>query len=88
MHSLHDPNFNIFHMLVVNIMHEFKLGVWKGLLSHLVQILYSIGAPTIQEFNYWYALFSLLALQAHQSSQLLANKPICLNHTSIYSQCC
>ena len=75
-------------MLVVNIMHEFELGVWKGLLSHLVQILYSIGAPTIQEFNYRYALFSLLALRAHQSSQLPANKPIWLNHTSIYSQCC
>ena len=69
-------------------MHEFEFGVWKGLLSHLVQILYSIGAPTIQEFNYQYALFSLLALRAHQSSQLLANKPIWLNHTSIYSQCC
>ena len=39
-------------------MHEFKLGVWKALLLHLVWILYSIGASTVQEFNHWYALFS------------------------------
>jgi hypothetical protein len=49
-------------------MHEFELGVWKALLTHLVQILYSVGAAAIQEFNYRYVLSSLHAVRAHQSS--------------------
>jgi hypothetical protein len=28
-------------MLVVNFMHEFELGVWKGLFVHLIWILYA-----------------------------------------------
>jgi hypothetical protein len=40
-------------------MHEFELGVWKALLTHLVQILHSLGALTVQEFNFRYVLFSL-----------------------------
>jgi hypothetical protein len=32
-------------MLVVNIMHEMELGVWKALFSHLVRILYA-AAPS------------------------------------------
>ena len=43
-------------MLIVDIMHEFKLGTWKALLMHLVQILHSVGAATVQEFNSWYVL--------------------------------
>jgi hypothetical protein len=31
-------------MLVVDVMHEFELGVWKALFSHLVRILYA-AAP-------------------------------------------
>lgn len=32
-------------------MHEFELGVWKALFTHLVRILVSHGDGTIQEFN-------------------------------------
>lgn len=32
-------------MLVVDFMHEFELGVWKALFSHLVRILYA-AAPS------------------------------------------
>jgi hypothetical protein len=39
-------------MLVVDIMHKFELGVWKALLTHLVRMLHSLGAGTVQEFNY------------------------------------
>src|SRR5882762_3863692 len=35
---------NPFKMLVVDLMHKFKLGVWKVVFSHLVQILYTAGA--------------------------------------------
>jgi hypothetical protein len=32
-------------------MHEFELGVWKSLLTHLVRILHSLGPQYVQEFN-------------------------------------
>ena len=35
---------NPFKMLVVDLMHEFELGVWKAVFSHLVRILYAAGA--------------------------------------------
>ena len=28
-------------MLVVDLLHEFELGVWKGLFTHLIRILYA-----------------------------------------------
>lgn len=30
-------------MLVVDFMHEFELGVWKSLFSHLIRLLYAAG---------------------------------------------
>ncbi|KAI0028039.1 hypothetical protein K488DRAFT_59706 [Vararia minispora EC-137] len=38
-------------MLVVDLMHEFELGVWKGLLLQLIRILHALGPSTVQEFN-------------------------------------
>ena len=38
-------------MLVPDFMHEFELGVWKALFTHLVRILVSHGDGTIQDFN-------------------------------------
>ena len=35
-------------------MHEFELGVWKSLLTHLVCILHSLGPKYVQEFNSQY----------------------------------
>jgi hypothetical protein len=32
-------------MLVVDIMHEFELGVWKAIFMHLIRILHA-AAPT------------------------------------------
>ena len=31
-------------MLVVDLLHEFELGVWKAVFSHLIRILYAAGA--------------------------------------------
>jgi hypothetical protein len=31
-------------MLVVDLMHEFELGVWKAAFSHLIRILYAAGS--------------------------------------------
>ncbi len=30
-------------MLVVDLLHEFELGVWKSLFTHLVRLLYVAG---------------------------------------------
>ena len=30
-------------MLVVDLLHEFELGVWKALFTHLIRLLYSAG---------------------------------------------
>ena len=30
-------------MLVVDLLHEFELGVWKSLFTHLIRLLYAAG---------------------------------------------
>ena len=35
--------FDLYTMLVVDLMHEFELGVWKAVFSHLIRILYAAG---------------------------------------------
>jgi hypothetical protein len=38
-------------MLVVDLMHEFELGVWKALFLHLIRILDSIDASLINDLD-------------------------------------
>ncbi|KAJ3855522.1 hypothetical protein EV368DRAFT_72215 [Lentinula lateritia] len=45
-------DFNLPRMLVVDLMHEFKLGVWKALFTHLIQILYTVGQQYVEELNH------------------------------------
>ena len=40
-----------FTLLVVDLLHEFELGVWKGLLTHLIWTLHTQGEDTVMEFN-------------------------------------
>ncbi|KAF9642542.1 hypothetical protein BDM02DRAFT_3105515, partial [Thelephora ganbajun] len=42
---------NFFPLFVVDLMHEFELGVWKGVFTHLIRILYTQGAEVIAEFD-------------------------------------
>ena len=42
-------------MLVVDLLHEFELGVWKAVFIHLIRILVSVGEGVVQEFNLRYA---------------------------------
>jgi len=37
------PEFNPSDMLVVDLLHEFELGVWKALFTHLIRLLYAAG---------------------------------------------
>ncbi|RDB29364.1 hypothetical protein Hypma_014985 [Hypsizygus marmoreus] len=49
--ALEKFGFNIHKALIVDFMHEFELGVWKALFTHLIRILTAHGASTVQEFN-------------------------------------
>jgi len=48
--------FNHYQMFVVNQLHEFELGVWKGTFTHLLHILYAAGGNLIQDLNHRYVL--------------------------------
>ena len=43
--------FDIFPALVVDLMHEFELGVLKTVLKHLIRILYAIDADLVSTLN-------------------------------------
>lgn len=38
-------------MFVVDELHEFELGVWKAILTHLFRILHAAGGHAIQKLN-------------------------------------
>ena len=46
-----DFNLNVFSLFVVDLMHEYELGVFKDFLIHLLRILHSCGAETIAKFD-------------------------------------
>ncbi|PPQ81433.1 hypothetical protein CVT24_001917 [Panaeolus cyanescens] len=48
---LHKFGFNHYSMLVPDLLHEFELGVWKAVFTHLVRILYSKGDNSVQVLN-------------------------------------
>lgn len=39
--------FNIFPIFVVDLLHEFELGVWKGVFIHLIRMLVTLGGTAI-----------------------------------------
>jgi hypothetical protein len=45
--------FDPFVMLVVDLMHEFELGVWKAIFAHLVRLLYAVtpGGRMVTELD-------------------------------------
>ncbi|KAK7007536.1 hypothetical protein R3P38DRAFT_2644843, partial [Favolaschia claudopus] len=46
-------DFNLHRMLVIDFMHEFELGVWKNLFTHLIRLLYAQpnGQALVDELN-------------------------------------
>jgi hypothetical protein len=77
--------------LVVDFMHEFKLGVWKGLFVHLIWILYAAapGGKLVATLDKRYVQnFRMCRARSHRShiSQILADTLIQPHsHTQIYS---
>lgn len=51
--------FDVFGALVVDLMHEFELGVWKGLFIHLVRLLNAIDTSKVVEMDRRY-VFEIL----------------------------
>ncbi|KIK19172.1 hypothetical protein PISMIDRAFT_38048, partial [Pisolithus microcarpus 441] len=47
---------NLFLMLVVDLLHEFELGVWKAIFSHLLRILDSLNESQLHELDQRYRL--------------------------------
>jgi hypothetical protein len=43
--------FNLHLMLVVDLMHEFELGVWKALFIHLIRILNAVDKSLVHEMD-------------------------------------
>ena len=43
--------FNFYSMFAPDLLHEIELGVWKGLFTHLLRILYAAGGDTIVILN-------------------------------------
>jgi hypothetical protein len=38
-------------MFVIDLLHEFELGVWKAIFIHLLRILHAAGGNAIQDLN-------------------------------------
>jgi hypothetical protein len=41
-------------MLTVDLLHEFELGIWKAVFTHLICILYVQGENAVQILNEWW----------------------------------
>ncbi|KAJ3718818.1 hypothetical protein C8R42DRAFT_584991, partial [Lentinula raphanica] len=44
------PDFNLTWMLVIDLMHEFELGIWQALFSHLIRVLYVVGQQYVEYY--------------------------------------
>ena len=49
--TLSEYGFDFYQMIVPDLLHEFELGVWKAVFSHLLRILHAYGNDTIQSLN-------------------------------------
>jgi len=43
--------FNLFKMLLPDLMHEVELGIWRAIFIHLLRILQSVGADRLVELD-------------------------------------
>jgi hypothetical protein len=58
---LADFGFKLFSMFIVDLLHEFELGVWKAIFTHLMHILFAAGGMAIQELNWRYGYYYFYA---------------------------
>ncbi|TBU49531.1 hypothetical protein BD309DRAFT_834404, partial [Dichomitus squalens] len=48
---LSEHGVNFYDLLAPDLMHEFELGVWKGIFTHLMRMLAEKGGEAVEEFN-------------------------------------
>jgi hypothetical protein len=48
--------FDLYTMLVVDILHEFELGVWKALFKHLLRIIEAADKSLLDELDRRYVI--------------------------------
>jgi len=48
---LSPSGFNLFRMLLPDLMHEFELGVWRAIFIHLLRILQSVDEQLLVELD-------------------------------------
>ena len=48
---LHGNGVNFFRLFVIDLLHEFEIGVWKAILTHLLRILIAEGGQAIQHLD-------------------------------------
>ena len=49
--KLFEHGFDFHQIIVPDLLHEFELGVWKAVFTHLLRILHAYGNDTIQTLN-------------------------------------
>ena len=52
--SLSPTGFDLFRMLVIDLLHEFELGVWKAIFAHLLRLLDSLKPSMVHELDRWW----------------------------------
>ncbi|PCH41840.1 hypothetical protein WOLCODRAFT_86181, partial [Wolfiporia cocos MD-104 SS10] len=62
--------FNFYSMFVPDLLHEFELGVWKAVFTHLLRILYAEGKDRIQILN---KRFRLVPTFGHETIRRFTN---------------
>jgi len=60
-------DFDVFKILVVDVLHELELGVGKGVFTHLIRILESLGPHQILTLNERYDEMDLFSIGWHTS---------------------
>jgi len=54
--------FNVFDLFVVDLMHDFELGEWRRLLTHLLRIIESVDGKLLIELDRRYDAPSLVSV--------------------------
>jgi hypothetical protein len=80
--------FNFYSVFVVDLLHEFELGVWKAVFTHLMRLLYAVGGDCIQMLNKRCLSPFLMVYVINTDAQVPSNPNFRWTHnTSLQSEC-
>jgi hypothetical protein len=52
---------NVYNLLVVDLLHEFELGIFKSVFKHLLRLLYAINPSIVSTLNDRWVCFVLVS---------------------------